>query len=372
MRPWIKYLAFLLVIFVIVLWLGGFFARKEKPGEVQRERSLVEGIKIGAVEKVSQIEAPYTGQVVADKRIEIATRLMGRIREVYVKEGQEVKAGQLLATVDAEDIRSQISALDNQILQAQEALRAAMANYEAVGKTYERYLALLKEGAITQQEFDQIKAQFESAKAQVEQARAGIKALQSQKQAIGANLNYSSLVSPVGGYVTQKMADPGDLAVPGHPLFVVESPPYLFEVFLPERYVNSINVGQEYNVYIPSLERVIKGVVREVSPSLDPATKTFRVKVSLERVQGLKSGMYGSLLIPKKVEALLVPKEAIVKRFDFTGVWVVKPDNTLELRFVKLGELRGDKVEVLSGLKEGERIVIEGIEKACEGCRIGG
>lgn len=82
--------------------------------------------------------------------------------------------------------------------------------------------------------------------------------------------------------------------------------------------------------------------------------------------------MYGSLLIPEKVEALLVPESAIVRRFDFTGVWVVKPDNTLELRFVKLGERRGNKVEVLSGLKEGERIVIQGIEKACEGCRVGG
>ncbi|MFN3946564.1 MAG: efflux RND transporter periplasmic adaptor subunit [Aquificaceae bacterium] len=372
MKPWVKYLIFLLIIFVMVLWLGGYIANKEKPGEVQREKPLVEGIRIGVVEKVSQVETPYTGQVVADKRVEISTRLMGKVKDIYVKEGQMVKAGQPLVVVDAEDIKSQMDAVDSQILQAQEGLRAAIANYEAVSKTYERYLALLKEGAITQQEFDQIKAQFEAAKAQVEQARAGIKALQSQRQAIGNNLKYSNLVSPVEGYVVQKNADPGDLAVPGHPLLVIESPPYLFEVFLPERYVNRIKVGQEYKVYIPSIDRIIEGSVKEVSPSLDPATKTFRVKVLLERVEGLKSGMYGSLLIPESLEALLVPKSALVKRFDFTGVWVVKPDNTLELRFVKPGEMRGDKVEILSGLREGERIVIEGIEKACEGCKVGG
>ncbi len=372
MKPWVKYLVFLLIIFAMVLWLGGFLTHREKPGEVQEEKPLVEGIKTGTVEKLFQVEAPYTGQVIADKRVEISTRLMGKITGIYVKEGQKVKVGQLLAVVDAEDIKSQMGAVDSQILQAQEGLKAAMANYEAVSKAYERYLALLREGAITQQEFDQVKAQFEAAKAQVEQARAGIKALQSQKQAIGANLKYSNLVSPVEGYVVQKNADFGDLATPGHPLFVIESPPYLFEVFLPERYVNSIKVGQEYKVHIPSLGRVIKGIVKEVSPSLDPTTKTFRAKVLLETAEGLKSGMYGNLLIPESLEVLLVPQGAIVKRFDFTGVWVVKPDNTLELRFVKLGEIRGDKVEILSGLREGERIVIEGVEKACEGCKVGG
>jgi multidrug efflux pump subunit AcrA (membrane-fusion protein) len=68
----------------------------------------------------------------------------------------------------------------------------------------------------------------------------------------------------------------------------------------------------------------------------------------------------------------MVPQSAIVRRFDFTGVWVVKEDNILELRFVRLGDTIGDKVQVLSGLKEGERVVIQGTEKACEGCKVGG
>ena len=370
MKGWIKYLLFILVIIGMIIWLGGFLTRKEKPGEVKGESPIVEGITIGVVEKVPQVETSYPGQVIADNRVEISTRLMGKVTGVYVKEGQMVKQGQMLLSIDAEDIKAQAMAVEGQVGQAEQALKAAMANLEAVRKTFERYSALLKEGAITQQEFDQIKAQYEAAKAQVEQARAGIRAAQSQKEAILSNLKYTSITSPINGYVIQKNVDVGDTAVPGHPLLIVESPPYLLEVFLPEKYIGMVRVGKEFKVLIQ--ERTLTGKVREVSPSLDPSTKTFRVKLELPNDGNIKSGMYASILIPESIEVLLIPKNAIVKRFDFTGVWVVKPDNTLELRFVKLGEVRGDKVEVLSGLKEGEKVIIQGIEKACEGCRVGG
>lgn len=370
MKSWIKYGIFLLIILAIVVWLGGFLTHKEKAGEVKKEKSIVEGLLEGKVEKVYQVESSYSGQVIADKRIEIATRIMGKVKGVYVEEGQRVKQGQLLLLIDGEDIKAQALAVEGQIVQAEQALKSAIANYEAVKKTFDRYSTLLKEGAITQQEFDQVKAQYESAKAQVEQARAAIKAAQSQKDAIVSNLKYTNIKSPVNGYVVQKNVDLGDLALPGHPLVVIETPPYLFEVFLPERYIQKVKLGQEFKVLLQG--RTLTGRVKELSPSIDPSTRTFRVKVALQDMEGLKSGMYGSLLLPEDVEVFLVPQSAIVKRFDFTGVWVVKPDRTLELRFVKLGKVRGDKVEVLSGLKEGERIVIKGIEKACEGCKIGG
>ncbi len=372
MKGWIKYAVFVLIILAMVVWLGGFFAKKEKPGEVSKEARTVQGISTGTVEKLSEVLSPYTGQIVADKRVEVSTRVMGKVKGVLVKEGDRVRAGQLLVSIDAEDIQAQTEAVNHQITQAEQALRSAIANYEAVKKTFERYSTLLKEGAITQQEFDQVKAQFESAQAQVEQARAGVRAVQSQKQAIGSNLKYANITSPINGYVVQKGVDVGDLAVPGHPLLVVEAPPYLFEAFLPERFVGKVRIGQEFEVSVSGIGKTLKGKVVEVSPTLDHATRTFRVKVKLEDAEDIKSGMYASLLIPERVDVLLVPESAIVRRFDFTGVWVVKPDNTLELRFVKLGEKRGDKVEVLSGLKEGERIVIQGIEKACDGCRVGG
>ncbi|RMH80415.1 MAG: efflux RND transporter periplasmic adaptor subunit [Acidobacteria bacterium] len=372
MKGWIKYGLFVVVIALIVLWLAGTFRDKEKPGEVKGETKVVSGLVIEEVRVVEEVPSFYTGHIVADKRVEISSRLMGRVKGVYVKEGDYVSAGKLLVSIDGEDINSQALALEHQRKQAEQAYNSALANFEAVRKTYERYEALIKEGAITQQEFDQVKAQFQSAKAQVEQAKAGIEAVRAQKQAVLSNIKYANLTSPVSGYVVLKNVDTGDLAMPGHPLLVIESGPFLFEAFLPEGLSGKIKVGDAYYIYVSSIDKKVTAKVSEVSPAIDPATRTFRVRLTLKDADGLKSGMYANLIVPERVRAFLLPESAIVKRFDFTGVWVVRPDNTLELRFVKLGERRDGMLEVLSGIKEGERVVIQGVEKACEGCRVGG
>jgi len=369
MKGYLKYILFLVVILLSILWLGGFLRERIPTKEVVQEVRLIEGLEIGQVERLEQIDYAYTGTVVADKRAEVSSRLMGRVVSVSVKEGDCVGAGRLLVSLDARDIQSQVQAFEKQKEQAEFAYKSAMAHYEAIKKTYERYLNLLKESAITQQEFDQIKAQFESAKAQLEQARAGVEAVELQKNALAHNLSYANISAPFAGCVVSKMVDVGDLAVPGQPLIILESGPYKVEVFLPERYIKKVKVGDSFKVAVDG--RVLEGKVVEVSGAIDPATRTFKVKLSIPS-DGIRSGMLASVFIPEKGPVLLVPKSAIVKHFDFTGLWVVKEDNTLELRFVKLGEEINDKVQVLSGVEEGERIVINGVEKACQGCKVGG
>jgi len=371
MSKYLKYMGFLVVISLVVLWLAGVFTHKEKSVQLEREQRLISGLKIGKAEKRQEVFVSYVGNIVADNIAEISTRVAGKITGVKVKEGQSVKRGQILLTIDASDILAQSNAVGEQVKQAEQAYRSALANYEAVKKTYERYQSLLRENAITQQEFDQIKAQYDSARAQLEQAKAGISAAQFQRKAVLSNLEYTTVRAPFDGYVSQKRVDVGDLASPGVPLLVVEKPPYQLEVNLPETYAGKIKVGDTYPVYVEAINRTIQGKVSEVSPSIDPITRTFKVKLKLED-GNLKSGMYAKLLLPERLNVVLVPESAIFRRFDFTGVWVVKPDNTLELRFVKLGEKRGDMVEVLSGLNGDESIVVEGIERACDGCKVGG
>ncbi len=370
MKGWIKYGLFALTILLLVIWVGGFVGKKISPQQITREVKEVDNLVVGKVEVLEEVESAYVGQIVADKRIELSSRLSGRIKEIYVKEGDFVRAGKLLIRLDAEDIEAQVTAVDYQTLQAEQALKSAQANYEAIKKTFERYSTLHKEGAITQQEYDQILAQYESAKAQVEQAKAGIRAIQQQRKAIASNLKYALLTAPFSGYVATKFAEPGDLALPGKPLLVLEAPPFLLEVFLPEKMIGKINVGQIYKVYVPSINRLINSTVVEISPSLDQKTKTFRVKLKLHDTTDIKSGMFANLLIPEKLRVLLIPESALVKRYDFTGVWTVKEDNTLELRYIRLGDKRGDKYEVLAGLEGKEEIIVKGVERACEGCRI--
>ncbi len=369
MRGYIKYIAFFVVIFLSILWLGGFFSKKIPTNEVAKEVKVVQGLIIRPVEKLDYVETPYVGHVVADQRAEISTRIMGRVLEVYVKEGECVRAGRLLVKVDASDVQAQVDAIEHQRIQAEKAYESALAHYEAVKKTYDRYAALLKQSAITQQEFDQVKAQFESARAQVEQAKASIEALKAQKSAISSNLAYANLTAPFDGCVVLKNVDVGDLAMPGQPMLVLEKAPYKVEAYLPERFLGKVKVGSTLRVEVDG--KVFEGRVVESGVALDPSSRTFRIKL-LVPSSGLFSGKLARVLIPQEQKVIMVPQSAIVKRFDFTGVWVVKEDNTLELRFVRLGDSIEDKVQVLSGLKEGERVVVEGIERACEGCKVGG
>ncbi len=371
MKRYLKYIAFLAVISLVVLWLAGVFRHKEETYEVKAQVRSVSGVEIGSVELTSQVFYSFSGNIVADKTAEISTRIMGKVLSVNVKEGDFVRQGQILVSVDAQDIQAQAKATEQAILQAQQAYNSAKAHLEAVEKTFRRYQELLKENAITKQEFDQIKAQYESALAQLKQAEAGVQMAKYQREAVASNLKYANITASFSGYVTQKRVDVGDIAIPGQPLLVLEAPPYQLEVFLPERYAGRVKVGQVYDVWVDSLGKTVKGRVIEVSPSLDPATRTFRVKLSLEG-EGLKSGMFARMIIPHEERAIYVPTSAILKRFDFTGLYVVREDNTLELRYVKLGEERDGKVRVLSGLSGNERIVIKDVENACDGCKVGG
>lgn len=371
MKGYVKYIGFAVIMAVLIAWFAGVFSRKEDTYQVQKQPKVVSGVEVGQVEASDTTLYSFVGNVVALRTAEVSTKIMGKITSINVKEGDFVSAGKALFSVDASDIQAQVRASEQGIVQAQQAYTAAKANLEAVEKTYKRYEQLLKEGAITEQEFDQIKAQYEGALAQLRQAQAGIDMARYQKEAVASNLRYATVYAPFSGYVTQKLADVGDFALPGKPVLILETPPYQFEVYLPERYLGKVNIGEVYQVSLESLGKIVRGKVVEVSPSLDALTRTFRVKLNLDDAS-VRSGMYGRLLVPENEKSIYVPTTAILKRFDFVGVYVVKEDGTIELRGVKLGEEKDGKVKVLSGLNGNEKIIVKGVEKACDGCKLGG
>jgi len=369
MKGYGKYILFVVIIGAVLLWLSGFFTPKIKSGEVKPERKKVSGLKIAEVEVVDKLPTPYFGLIQPDERAEIASRVFGRVQKVSVKEGDVVSAGQILILVDAEDIRANISAFDSQIKGAEAALRAAKAQYEAERRTFERYERLLQEKAITPQEYDEVKARYESAKERVKEAEQTIKALSYQKQSVSSQLNYAILRAPFSGVVVEKRIDVGDLATPGQILLVLEKGPYKVELEVPEKFWDYLQLNKEVDIQIDEEgKEIIKGKIVERSSAINPLSRTFRVKILLPNKAGLMSGQAVRVLLPETGKFVLIPKKSLYQRNDFTGVFVVKPDGILELRFVKLGVQRGDKVEVVSGLNPQERIVVEGVERACDGC----
>jgi RND family efflux transporter MFP subunit len=167
--------------------------------------------------------------------------------------------------------------------------------------------------------------------------------------------------------------EPGDLAVPGQTLLVLDDPrAYRFEAEVGESAVGRVRLRQTVPVVLDALARTLEGRVAEIVPAADPTSRTVTVKVDLPADPELRSGLFGRARFPAgERQALLVPGTALVERGQLTGVYVVDTQGIAQLRLVTAGARREDRVEILSGLRAGERIVVEGAERVSDGVRVG-
>ncbi len=296
--------------------------------------------------------APAT--VVARERVEVASRLMGYIREINVVEGTVVKAGQRLFTVDPLDVEGQLAQARLAVELAENAWRDALADYE-------RHAALLKEEAVTRQQYEKMKLNRDLAATRLAQARA-------QLATAAGQMRYASVNAPIAGVVTRKLADRGDLATPGQPVIVLESTgPMQVETQVPEAILARIKPGQSVRVEIDGQAGPVEARIARISPAADPVSRTFLVKLDVAQA-GLKSGSFARVLFPlASRQALTVPDSALTQRAGIEGVFVVNAEGIAQFRMVRSGERRGGRVEVQAGLTPGERVVVEGAERLANG-----
>jgi RND family efflux transporter MFP subunit len=262
----------------------------------------------------------------------IAAKVVGRVQQYLVAPGQLVKAGDLLAELDVQEIRSQREQAQAVLDQAQRDLA--------------RQEQLIVNGATSQQELD-------AASARVKVAAAGLSEAETM-------LGYARVTAPFDGVITRKLADLGDLAMPGRPLMELESPATLrFEADLPESLLDRVTLGAKLTVTIPSLPTPITATVSEISPVADPGSRTFPVKLDLPAEAGLRPGQFGRVAIPvAEAKLLLVPTAAVLKRGQMEAVFVVS-GNVARLRLVKTGKVLATQTEILSGLEPGDQVVVE-------------
>ncbi len=372
MRTLVKYLVFLILpITLVIVWLSGAFHPKISAKETVPETKTITGLEIGRVEVLDRTYISLTGTIVAEERVELSTRRTGYVVYIGAKEGDRVKENQVLLRIDPVDVKARVEEAENRVRQAEEAYEAASARYRVAEKTYLRFKKLLKEGAVTRQEFDEVEARFLEAKANLESARIRVEIARKRLSSAKSEVKYAEIRAPFDGYVVERRVDRGDLAVPGEALMVVERSSYRVRVDVPEEFTGRIRLGDHIKVKVDVLGKVFSAEVIEIEPYVDPETRTFRVEARIKG-KGVRSGMFARVFIPKEERIVVVPESALYRRWDFVGVWVVEEDGTLRLRFVRTGRRFEGWVEILSGLKGDERIVVRGVERACEGCRVGG
>ncbi|MCB1034744.1 MAG: efflux RND transporter periplasmic adaptor subunit [Acidobacteria bacterium] len=293
------------------------------------------------------VEAP--GSIQAVTRVSPGTKILGRIEKVEVTEGQRVRRGQILASLESRDLRAAVQ-------QAQSGLEVAEAQLDNARAQRDRMQELHSRGSATEKGLEDAVAAFRIAEAMVTKSQADISAAKVQ-------LDYASIRSPVDGWVVVKSVEPGDMAAPGAPLFTIEDLSKVEVVVqVPEADVVGLAEGAPAQVEVLGTSREAR--IDRVVPGGDPASRTFEVRLLLDNPQGeLKSGMFARASFSEGEEEILaLPAASLVNRGQLTGAYVVGEDGRARLRWLKTGrQLSGDGeavVEILSGLREGERYVV--------------
>lgn len=328
--------------------------------KVKEEPAPTVQAQVTAIQPVETLSTTATpGTVVALESVKVASRLMGYIKDIAVVEGQSVKAGQRLFTIDPLDIEGAVAQARLGLQQAEDALKDAKADYE-------RFEALYKDEVVSRQHYEKMKLNHDIAVSRVAQAKAGLDTAQGQ-------LKYAVVTSPINGVVTQKLAMEGDIAAPGHPVVMVENPARLqVQTSVPEALFKTLKLGKAVQVKVDGLDQPITAKVARLSPAADPMSHTYAVKLDVA-ASGLQSGAFARVLFPTGSKLVLaVPKAAVLERAGITGVFVVDNDGLAQYRLVRTGAEVDGRVEILSGLNPGERVVTGNAKAVNNGTKVQG
>jgi len=345
---------------VLLVSLGGLACAR---GTERAEREIGPAIPVW-VETAAEIpwaeEIPVTAGLMPLRRASPGTVLMGRVEEVLRHEGDRVRAGEVLARVESRDVAARLA-------QAEAGVAAARAQEENARLAKERMERLQARQAASRKNVEDAVTGYEAAAAGLRAAEEGVKAA---RVAYG----YSQVKAPFAGVVAEKRVEAGDTAAPGMPLFVVEDTSKMkVEASVPESSIANLAAGRPVQVMVEAAgEGTRQGVLSEILPAGDPRSRTFTVRVVLDNSDGaLRSGMFARLIIEKgDRKALVVPESALVRRGPLTGVFVVDEGSVARLRWITAGETRDGKIEVLTGLKAEERIVLSPPPAIADGAKI--
>jgi len=356
---------------VIALLIASLFGCGKKSEPVaQSAPVVVQGATIAALaaEELPEVQEAV-GTVQARATAVIAARIAGSVSGVFAREGDRVGKGKLLVAIEAPESGAAAAGAASGVEEASRALEEAHARQRLADATFDRYRRLFGEQAVTRQEFETRQTEMEVAAQGVARAEARLSQARHGAKAAGTVAGYGKVASPISGVVVAKQVEAGQTVFPGTPLMTVEGDAgFRLEVAAPEGLLGKVRPGDQVGIAVEGAP--VTGRVSEVVPVVDPGSRTFTVKVDLPS-RGLRSGSYGKAFfkVGSRV-GIAVPASAIVERGALTSVWAVSREGIARLRLVKLGRTLDGRVEVLSGLSAGERIVTAGAERVVDGAKV--
>ena len=299
-----------------------------------------------AVERVERT-VDFVGTLRADAEAEVATEVDGRLLAIEADLGDQVKEGQVLASLDSATLDAQ--------------LREAAANLQKASTDEARAEKLKAQGVMSQQEFDTI-----SSAQHVAQARRDVLAI---------HLAHTKIRAPFAGRIAKRLVDVGNYVRVGTPIFVlVADDPLRLRGEVPERFVAELAIGQEVRGSVEAFPGdVLKGRLARISAAADSTSRALTVEATIPNPDGrLKVGFFckAAILTKSDAEALVVPVEALVNFAGVTRVFIVDEGGIARTRPVRTGLSLGTKVEIVEGLSRGDRVATSALARLAEGSKV--
>lgn len=360
----------LTVIVLVLLALGGArtvvsrisSAKALEEGTAERSKTYVKVTTptSGGAARTLSLPGSLQGYVQSP----IAARASGYLAKWYKDIGSPVKKGELLADIETPEI-------DQQLSQAIAARQQAAASLDLARSTVERWEALRKKDAVSQQELDERRSAYVQARANLAAADANVERLRQLE-------GFKRIVAPFSGVITRRNVDVGDLidagAGGGRALFqLTQSDPLRVYVNVPQTYASLVRTGQKVTVTQPELPgRNFEGRIARTAGAIDAATRTMQVEVTLDNHDGaLLPGAYVQVALPlEQSKSLAVPVNALMIRAEGIRVASVDGNGRVHLHAVRVGRNYGETIEVLEGIRGDERLVLNPADSLTEGDQV--
>lgn len=295
------------------------------------------------------------GVVEAVRQSTLAAQVAGQIVELRVKVGDSVKAGQVLARIDPRAAEQAVSGSQSQVVEAQAGLANAL-------RTYERNKQLFAQKFISKAGLDQAELDYKAAQARVA-------ALQASAGQASTARTFTTITAPYAGVVAATPIEVGDMATPGRPLVTVFDPASMRVIAtLSQSSLREVKLNMPVQVDVPALKRSVTAKQITLVPLADSRTHTARLRLELGDVAGLLPGQFArAYFVTGVARKLVIPQQAVLRRSEVTAVYVFNASGQPQLRQIRLGDASVDAngdgyVEVLAGLREGERVALEPIK----------
>lgn len=344
MKKWLLPIAAIAALLLIIAWMAGAFRDKIQPGLVGQDIHEVQE-SIPVLREDIRVSEPVPATVGARQATTISSRTLARITAIPVRAGDTVAKGQLLLELERSDLESRLQ-------QAAERVRAVTARLTEARQSLERAERLHDQDLVAAAALDEARAKHDALTAELATARQAVREAE-------VAISYTEIRSPIDGRVVERFAEPGDTASPGDKLLSLYNPLSMrVEAAVREGLALPLELGQEIEVEIPVLDRLLTARIEELVPAADPGSRSFMVKAQVDYDGRLLPGMYARMLVPAGRESLLlVPADHVVRYGQLDIVWVIS-DGHADRRFIRTGrEVRPGVLEVVAGLTEHDRLL---------------